>query len=65
MIKKYNRDLDVIKTIDEEYKDDDIWEGGRAFSLDVLNMNRWSLHGSCQHPAPLELKFWLSHKERI
>ena len=40
MIKKYNRDLDVIKTIDEEYKDDDILEGGRAYSLDVLNMNR-------------------------
>ena len=39
MIKKYKCDLDVIKTIDEEYKDDDIWEGGRAYSLDVLNMN--------------------------
>ena len=39
MIRKYNRDLDVIKTIDEECKDDDILEGGRAYSLDVLNMN--------------------------
>ena len=38
-VKKYNRDLDVIKTIDEEYKDDGILEGGRAYPLDVLNMN--------------------------
>ena len=58
MIKKYNRDLDVIKTIDEEYKDDGILEGGRA--LDVLNMNRWSL----QVPVSIQLR-WSSNSGSV
>ena len=60
MIRKYNRDLDVIKTIDEEYKDDDKWEGRRAYSLDVLNMNLWSL----QVPVSIQLR-WSSNSGSV